>query len=173
MNRLIAKLTGHSVANWAGFLKNCDAEIAALQTAAAPLLGFDDELAAARAAFEASPSPQALEKWVASEARRSAIFAIEQDLRTMLSGKRQALLSSPEAMGKMRDAFSEIRSGLERRRAQVVENDAARSLENGIPEVSAPTLEAIDRQLGAVDDGLRWLEVDPLQSAGLLRTLLG
>lgn len=130
-------------------------------------------MTAARAAFEAKPPPDTCRHWIDAEARRSAVFAVEQELRAMLGEKRRTLLSTPEAKGRMADAFAEIRAGLTRRREQVVADDLKRSEENGITEVSTSTLAEIDRQVDAVDAGVSWVEPDASRAAGALQTLIG
>ncbi len=172
MNRLFAKITGRAVKNWQTFLKSVEEDVTSLAQAGSLANDYAAEILAARAAFVATPSTDTCRRWIETKGLELAACGVAAELQELFGSRRQELLSSPEARGKLRDALLEVHGALVAKKEAVIAADKVRAEETGVEEKSTNTIMTIEREIARIEEGLAWSDADPSRGVSALSTVL-
>ena len=173
MNRLLAKAIGRAVKNWQAHLKTIDEAVARIREAGSSAGNFEAEVLAAQNDFVSNPSADACRRWMELESLRQAAAAVTETVRILVADKRREMLKSQESKGKLRDALMEVLAGLVAKKEAVIAADKVRAEETGVEEISTNTIATLDLEIDRLERARGYIEVDPVQAAGALQTIIG
>lgn len=173
MHPLLATLTGKTaVNNYRQHLRDARKSVKKIQAAFVRASSFPETVVAARDAFLKAPTDANLDAWASLEAKRTAMFHLNQDLSQTVS----ALMAERMRAGgaaKLRAAADEVEAALIERRALIVAEDEKRSVELGETVGSGPALAAIDKMLSGLISARAHAEHLFEQAMSTFNTIIG
>ena len=152
-------------------MADIEKKLGRIRSAAATAENHADAIAAARAAFFASPNPELCGRWIQAETEQTGAFAVTQAVRDWIISQRHELLAATKP--KFLAAVEELRAGLTKAEEEIHAHDREQSEAMGeIVESTAP-LAAIARKLDQLDAAVSLFDRDPAAAGATLSGVIG